>query len=260
MRICLTHSFSFVVNVGVIVLVSPQFVLPACLIVYIYVRLSLSYVRCSRDLRRLESNARSPIFSKFGETLAGIVTARAFGAERRFLYGLFDSVDKMLSVNYASAVVNRYLLWRFDCLGAIAVAITTVLALLAGASPGLAALAITSAQSLVQSVYWLARFISALEVDLNAVERVTELLSVPQEPPQHLEQKPPAIWPSDKGGLSFEDVVVSYAPSLPPVLKGISFDVAPREKVGIVGRTGSGKSTVAMSILRFTDPLSGRIV
>jgi ABC-type multidrug transport system fused ATPase/permease subunit len=65
-RICLTHAFSFVVNVGVIVLVSPRFIPPAILIIAIYVKLSLSYVKCSRDLRRLESNARSPIFSKFG--------------------------------------------------------------------------------------------------------------------------------------------------------------------------------------------------
>lgn len=260
-RICLGHAFSFAVNVGVIVLVSPRFILPAVFIVYCYVRLSLSYVKSSRDLRRLESNARSPIFSKFGETLHGIVTARAFGAERRFLQGLFKSVDYMLAVNYASAVVNRYLLWRFDCLGAIAVAITTFLSLAAGASPGLTALAITSAQSLVQSVYWLARFISALEVDLNAVERVTELLDVPQEPPSIIESsRPPAYWPSDTGGISVENLVMAYAPSLPPVLKDISFEIAPREKVGVVGRTGSGKSTIAMSLLRFADPISGRIV
>lgn len=63
----MTHAFSFLVNVGVIVLVSPRFIPPAVLIIYFYVRLSLSYVKCSRDLRRLESNARSPIFSKFGE-------------------------------------------------------------------------------------------------------------------------------------------------------------------------------------------------
>ena len=137
------------------------------MIIFLYVRLSISYVRASRDLRRLESNARSPIYSKFGETLTGIAVVRAFSAERRMLQGLFDSVDKMLSCHYASAMTNRYLLFRFDILGAIAVAFTTYLSLSAGASPGLAALAITSAQSLVSSVYWLCRWISALEVDLN---------------------------------------------------------------------------------------------
>ncbi|KAM0786024.1 hypothetical protein ACM66B_006839 [Microbotryomycetes sp. NB124-2] len=259
-RTCMTHAFSFIINVGVIVLVSPKFIPPAIVIIYCYVRLSLSYVRCSRDLRRLESNARSPIFSKFQETLIGIATCRAFGAERRFLQGLFASVDKMLAVNYASAMINRFLLWRFDCLGAVAVSLTTFLALFAGASPGLAALAITSAQSLVQSVYWLCRFLSALETDLNAVERVTELLDVPQEPPQVTDVRPPAYWPSDAGGISVENLVIKYAESLPAVIKDVSFEIKPREKVGVVGRTGSGKSTMALSLLRFTEPTSGKIV
>ncbi|KAK4053631.1 hypothetical protein OIO90_003870 [Microbotryomycetes sp. JL221] len=259
-RTCMTHAFSFIVNVGVIVLVSPKFIPPAVIIVYCYVRLSLQYVRCSRDLRRLESNARSPIFSKFGETLQGIATCRAFSAERRFLQGLFSSVDKMLAVNYASAMINRYLLWRFDCLGAVAVSLTTFLALFAGASPGLAALAITSAQSLVQSIYWLCRFTSALETDLNAVERVTELLEVPQEPPQITDVRPPAIWPSDAGGIAVEDLVIQYAETLPAVIKNVSFEVKPRESIGVVGRTGSGKSTLALSLLRFTEPTSGKII
>jgi ABC-type multidrug transport system fused ATPase/permease subunit len=158
-------------------------------------------------------------------------------------------------------MINRYLLWRFDCLGAVAIAITTLLALIGGASPGLAALAITSAQSLVQSVYWLCRLVSALEADLNSVERVTDLLNIPQEPPMIVEGKrPPAYWPSDMGGISVKDLVISYAPTLPPVIKGVSFEIAPREKVGVVGRTGSGKSTMALSLLRFTDPTSGRIM
>lgn len=114
-RITLTHAFSFLTNVGVIVVVSPRFIPPAVLIIFLYARYALMFVKTSRDLRRLESNARSPIFSKFGETLQGIVTVRAFGGERRFLKGLWDSVDRMQAVAYSSAMSNRYLLWRFDC-------------------------------------------------------------------------------------------------------------------------------------------------
>ncbi|BGP48208.1 hypothetical protein JCM10450v2_004080 [Rhodotorula kratochvilovae] len=260
-RITLTHAFSFVINVGVVVIVSPRFIPPAILIVWLYAYYALMFVKTSRDLRRLESNARSPIFSKFGETLQGIVTVRAFGGERRFLKGLWDSVDRMQAVAYSSAMSNRYLLWRFDCLGAIAVTTTIYLALVTGLSPGVAALAITSAQGLVQSIYWLCRWWSALEVDLNAVERITELLSTPQEPPQVIPaSRPPANWPSSVGGISVENLVLSYAPDLPPVVKDVSFDIAPRSKVGLVGRTGSGKSTLATSLLRFTDPTSGRII
>ncbi|GAA5840283.1 hypothetical protein JCM9279_002335 [Rhodotorula babjevae] len=260
-RITLTHAFSFIINVGVVVIVSPRFIPPAVLIVWLYAYYALMFVKTSRDLRRLESNARSPIFSKFGETLQGIVTVRAFGSERRFLKGLWDSVDRMQAVAYASAMSNRYLLWRFDCLGAVAVTTTIYLALFTGLSPGVAALAITSAQGLVQSIYWLCRWWSALEVDLNAVERITELLKTPQEPPQVIPgTRPPATWPSSVGGISVEQLVLSYAPDLPPVVKDVSFDIPPRSKVGLCGRTGSGKSTLATSLLRFTDPSSGRII
>lgn len=100
------------VNVGVVVVVSPNFIIPAFIIVAAYVRYALLFVKTSRDLRRLESNARSPIFSKFGETLQGIVTCRAFGAERRFVAELYKSVDTMSAVAYSSAMANRYLLYR----------------------------------------------------------------------------------------------------------------------------------------------------
>ncbi|KAL8290163.1 hypothetical protein RQP46_003102 [Phenoliferia psychrophenolica] len=174
------------------------------------------------------------IIVSFGETLHGITVVRAFGSERRFLQQLHENVNKMLATQYAFQVINRYLLFRFDCIGALAVATTTYLALLADISPGMAALAITSSQTLVQSVYWLCRMVTELEADLNAVERVTELLNVPQEPPLEIEAtKPPAYWPSDKGGITVEDLVISYAPKLPPVIKGISFTLNPREKVGL---------------------------
>lgn len=80
---------------------------------------------------------------------------------------LHDRIDLMLSAHYASAMINRYLLWRFDCIGAIAVFITTVISLRSSHSAGTTALAITSAQGLCSSIYWLCRFVSALEVDLN---------------------------------------------------------------------------------------------
>jgi hypothetical protein len=101
-RITFTHLSSFVVNVGVVVVVSPNFIVPAFIIVATYYYYAALFIKTSRDLRRLESNARSPIFSKFGETLHGIVSCRAFGAERRFVAELYKSVDTMSAVAYSS--------------------------------------------------------------------------------------------------------------------------------------------------------------
>lgn len=260
-RHCLDLSLTFLVNLGVIAFISPLFIPPAIVIVAVYIKLASVFVRASRDLRRLSSNARSPIYSKFGEMLQGVVTVRAFGAERAFLSNLYKSINKFQAATYASTVSNRFLCWRFDILGGTAILITTLLALVSGATPGKAAVAITSAQSLIEAIYWCCRIASMLETDLNAVERVTELLDTPQESPAVIEgHRPPANWPSAQGSLAVEDLVITYAEGLPAVIKGVSFVVEPREKVGLVGRTGSGKSTMALSLLRFTDPTSGKII
>lgn len=99
---------------------------------------------------------------------------------------------------------------------------------------------------------------------ISSVERVVEYLDLPQEPPAIIEtDRPPAYWPSSTSAnalISVENLVIKYAPELPPVLKGVSFQVNARERIGLLGRTGSGKSTLAMSILRFVDPVEGRIL
>lgn len=102
---------------------------------------------------------------------------------------------------------------------------------------------------------------SQLEVDLNAVERVTDLLSTPQEPPQIVDGKrPPASWPSSVGGISIDNLTIRYAPNLPAVIKSLSVEFAPRQRIGLIGRTGSGKSTFATSLLRFVEPSEGKII
>lgn len=93
---------------------------------------------------------------------------------------------------------------------------------------------------------------------------MVEYLDLPQEPPAIIEtNRPPAYWPSSSSSnplISVEDLVIKYAPELPPVLKGVSFQLNAKERIGLLGRTGSGKSTLAMSILKFVDPVQGRIV
>ncbi|EIN03587.1 multidrug resistance-associated ABC transporter [Punctularia strigosozonata HHB-11173 SS5] len=255
---------TFLASVIAVTVVFPTFLIPAVLIGLVYRHLAIGYLNTGRDLRRMESNSRSPIFSGFGELLEGIVTVRAFSAESKFLNDLFGKVDMTTKMWYNFWMTNRWLLLHFDALGALGVLITTLFALSGLVSAGLAGLCITSAMSFTTSVYWACRFWTALELDLNSVERVVEYLNLPQEPPAIIEShRPPAYWPSSTTQnplISVQDLVVRYAPELPPVLHGVSFDLKPRERIGLLGRTGSGKSTLAMSILRFVDPASGKIV
>ncbi|KAJ7892528.1 multidrug resistance-associated ABC transporter [Mycena olivaceomarginata] len=255
----------FFASVITITIVFPGFLFPAFVLGYIYYRLALGYLNTGRDLRRMESNSRSPIFSDFGELLEGIVTVRAFSAENRFLDNLHTRINTATKMWYVFWMTNRWLLLNFDCLGALAVFITALFSItFLDNDAGLAGLAITSALTFTNAVYWACRNWTGLEVDLNSVERVVEYLKLPQEPPAVIESnRPPAYWPSsarNENLLSVENLVVKYSPELPPVLQGISFTLKAGERVGLIGRTGSGKSTLAMSILRFVDPVSGKIV
>ncbi|KAG9073933.1 hypothetical protein FS749_014558, partial [Ceratobasidium sp. UAMH 11750] len=110
-------------------------------------------------------------------------------------------------------------------------------------------------------LYWGLRYWTELEQSLNSVERIQEYLELPPEPPAVIESnRPPTAWPSTATGtLVVEDLVIQYAPDLPPVLKGVTFETKPSEKIGIVGRTGSGKSTLALALFRFVDPAGGNI-
>ncbi|KAI0050163.1 multidrug resistance-associated ABC transporter [Auriscalpium vulgare] len=253
----------FAASVITVTFIFPLFLVPAFAIGLAYRALAIGYLNTGRDLRRMESNSRSPIFSGFSELLEGIVTVRAFSAEQRFLDGLHSKIDLTTQMWYSFWMTNRWLLLNFDTLGAVAVFITTLFALSGYISAGLAGVCITSAMTFTLSIYQACSGWTGLELDLNSVERLVEYLDLPQEPPAIIESaRPPAYWPSSESNrlIVVEDLVVKYAPDLPAVLHDVSFSLKGRERVGLLGRTGSGKSTLAMSILRFTDPTSGRIL
>ncbi|KAH9903343.1 multidrug resistance-associated ABC transporter [Cubamyces lactineus] len=255
-----------VVSVVTIIVVFPLFIFPAIVLGFFYYRVATAFLNTNRDLKRMESNTRSPVFANFTELLEGIVTVRAFGAEQRFLDNLYDTVNLTTGIWYMSWMTSRWLLVTFDALGATAILAATLFALAGYKDAGMAGVCITSAITFTESVSWTCRFWTDVELEFNSVERVVEYLDLPQEPPTIIESnRPPAYWPSSTSPnkdslLAVENLVIKYAPDLPPVLHGISFTLKARERVGLLGRTGSGKSTLAMSLLRFVDPAGGRTI
>ncbi|KAK0557581.1 hypothetical protein OC846_000369 [Tilletia horrida] len=250
-------------SVAIITWTVPPFLLPAICILAAHYWIARGYLSAGRDLRRLESTLRSPIFSAFGELLQGIAVVRAFGAEQRYLVTLCNRVDESLSAHFYQWMGNRWLLLRFANLGGLTIFITSVLALSGGIPVGWAGVATAQALALTQYVYWMCRFATAMEQDLSSVERVSEYLppSIPSEKPRTQETRPvPAYWPSNTQGISVEGLEFKYSPELDPVLHKISFDVKPGERIAVVGRTGSGKSTLALALLRFTEFSSGSIL
>ncbi|KAG8905564.1 hypothetical protein FRB99_008669 [Tulasnella sp. 403] len=259
-RRVISRTLNFVTSFAVIVITVPSFAPLALAIAAVYILLAPPYVKTARDLRRLESVFLSPAFSGFDELLHGLTHVRAFGMEFKFQERFYAIVDKFQGFDHFYWMASYWMKERYDYLGSIIVYLTTLFALWTEVSEGLAAVVIVNAGMFAEASRQLVQVFAQLELDFNSIERIGEYLDVEQEAPAISNKRPPAYWPSSNGGIVVENLVIRYAPNLPTVLKGVSFEVKPREKVGVVGRTGSGKSTLAMSLLRIIEPEEGRII
>jgi ABC-type multidrug transport system fused ATPase/permease subunit len=224
-----------------------------------YYAVARFYIRSSRDLKRLESVQRSPLFQQFGETLTGITTIRAYGDEKRFVR------DNMIRVNTHNRPflylwsANRWLAFRVDVIGDMVALCAGVFVILSigKINAGSAGLALSYAIGFTENVLWLVRLYSVYEQNMNSVERIKEYLDVEQEAAAVIEETQPAAnWPS-QGSVEFIDYTTRYRADLEPVLRGVTFKILPREKVGIVGRTGAGKSSLAMALFRGLEAEGG---
>ncbi|KAI9286497.1 P-loop containing nucleoside triphosphate hydrolase protein [Umbelopsis sp. AD052] len=249
---------------AVIFSVTPSFLIAAVIICGLFYSVADMYIRCSRELKRLDSITRSPIYSHFGETLMGLSTIRAFGAEARFMDENLKTIDGNIRPFWFLWGGNRWLSVRADMIGAAITMITGILQLIRMSAgymdAGLVGLTLSWALQFVPQVNWLVRNYTQVEMDLNSVERVQEYLELEQEPPTIItNSRPSAAWPTE-GCVSVNNLHIRYASDLETVLRGVTFETKPKEKIGVVGRTGSGKSTLAMSLFRFVDPVEGSIV
>ncbi|KAG0209533.1 hypothetical protein BGX33_005482 [Mortierella sp. NVP41] len=250
---------------GIIVIISvnmPIFLVAAFFIVIIYGVIGALYVPVSRDLKRLNSNSKSPILNHFNESLNGLATIRAYGFQKRFLSKSLTNLDDNNRTFFLLWSTNRWLHWRVDVVGASVAFITGNLVLQNWGliEPGWAALSLTYSLMFTGNVVWFIRMYAMNEMNLNSVERVVEYMDLEPEPDAIIEgSRPPASWPH-AGEIVVDHLTMRYAPDTPEVIKDVSLTIRPGEKVGVVGRTGSGKSTLAISLFRFMDPAGGSII
>lgn len=257
------HSlFSIITIVILISVITPGFLVAGVFISGLYFATGFFYIRSSRDLKRMEAVQRSPLFQHFGETLSGVVTIRAYGDESRFIS---DSHKKINTHNrpfiYLWAT-NRWLAFRVDVAGALVAFASGVFVIInvGRIDAGAAGLALSYAITFTENVLWLVRLYAANEQNMNAVERVLEYVNVEQEAKAHiLETKPAASWPS-QGIVEFINYSTRYRADLDPVLKNLTFKIDAGQKVGIVGRTGAGKSSLALAIFRGLEADTGQIL
>lgn len=256
---CLFSMISIVVLISVI---TPGFLIAGLFITIIYFAIGQFYLRSSRDLKRLESVQRSPLYQQFGETLSGIVTIRAYGDERRFIRDNQSRVDTHNRPFIYLWAANRWLALRVDFTGALVAFFAGVFVILSIGTidAGSAGLSLTYAVMFSENVLWLVRLYSMNEQNMNSVERVKEYVEVEQEAKAIIDEARPAgNWPS-QGAIQFMNYTTRYRPDLEPVLRNLTFSVHPGERVGIVGRTGAGKSSLALALFRGLEAAEGKIV
>ena len=243
---------------------TPPFLIGCLVIGIAYVYLQRFYIPTARELQRMESVARSPMYSHFSESLNGVATIRAYNEQARFIARFDAAADANSSLFYLVTAAQSWLGLRLDIMGSLSVLMAAVLAIVLDVPPATAGLSLTYALELTMYLKFGTQMFSKLEQHFNSVERVVGYRKERAEPPH--ETAPDmdkalvaAAWPS-KGAVAFEDVTLAYRPGLEPVLRGVSFSVAGGQKVGICGRTGSGKSTMFLALFRLVESQSGRIL
>ncbi|KAJ6482536.1 multidrug resistance-associated ABC transporter [Mycena sanguinolenta] len=236
------------------------FLCAASILGFVYYHLSKDYPHTSRDMRRLVSTTTSPLYSIYDMAISGVLVIRAFGGSTTFLRDLMRSVDANSCACYWQYGLNRWFSVLSLTFGGTIVALTgLVVLLMPGIDPSLAGMALTFATVISSDLMYFVRAFVGLEQCLVAVERVKQTSDLVREPPEIIEPRPPANWPS-RGKIECRDLCIRYAPDLPDVLHNINFQVSPGEKIGVVGRTGSGKSTLSLSFFRFVEASKGKLL
>ncbi|KAG0273442.1 hypothetical protein BGZ95_010750 [Linnemannia exigua] len=233
---------------------TPVFLAVVPPLVILYLLIQTFYIRSSRALKRIDSVSKSPIYQHFSETLAGVTTIRALAANDRFISENAAKADIAANAYFMWVSTNRWLQIRLEGLGAIVVLAAALFVVLSRDSLGSSAagLAMSYALNVNQDITWLVRSYCDLNNQLVAVERVDEYANKNPEAPVETDVVLPENWPQN-GLVEFRNYSTRYREGLDLVIKNISFTVQPAEKVGIVGRTGAGKSSLTLALFRIIE-------
>lgn len=257
------HCLAAIIMIVILIsIITPGFLIAGIFITIMYAALGAFYLSASRDLKRLESIQRSPLYQQFGETLNGVVTIRAYGDGARFIldnHSLINIYNRPYIYLWGS---NRWLSFRVDVTGALVSFFAAMFIMLnvGNIDAGAAGLSMTYAITFTENILWFVRLYAENQQNMNSVERVEEYMKVEQEADAIIpDSRPPGVWPS-KGQVKFVDYSTRYRSDLDLVLKRVTFTVEPGERVGIVGRTGAGKSSLALALFRGLEAETGSII
>ncbi|RLN06220.1 hypothetical protein BBJ28_00017071 [Nothophytophthora sp. Chile5] len=221
----------------------------------------LYFKKTSREVKRLEGVTRSPVFNLFGETLNGLHTIRAFEMQQQFVQMNKAAVDDNTSFYFTYWAAGRWLAIRLDWLSVLVISIVSFYLVLSKGQTDsvVAGISLTYSLMLTSMIQWVVRAVDMTDNAMTSVERLLHFRNIPTET-DHADCVPinRSLWPS-RGAIRFHNLCLRYRPELPLVLRGVTMEIQPGEKVGICGRTGAGKSSLMIALFRICDFASGTI-
>ncbi|KAF2970803.1 hypothetical protein GQX73_g2838 [Xylaria multiplex] len=226
----------------------------------LYIGAATYYRSSAREIKRYESVLRSKVFARFSEGLSGVSSIQAYGLTDRFVHDLRLSIDSMNAAYYLTFANQRWLTMRLDALGNLLVFIVGILVVTSRFSvdPSISGLVLSYALSVVQMLQFSIRQLSDVDKGMNSVERLRYYgVELEQEAPLHTIDMSQS-WP-EKGEIVFSDVDMRYRKDLPLVLQGLSIHIKGGERIGVVGRTGAGKSSIMSALFRLVEISRGSI-
>ncbi|XP_020088705.1 ABC transporter C family member 8-like isoform X3 [Ananas comosus] len=265
------YSISFVIAGGVeaamviivMATVTWQVLIVATPVTILMIYIQRYYIASVRELVRINGTTKAPVMNYAAESMLGVVTIRAFAVAERFIQTNLNLIDADATLFFHTIAALEWVLLRVEALQTLPIITSALFLVLLPQgiiSPGFAGLCLSYALTLTPSQVFLTRFYSSLENHIISVERIKQFMYIPPEPPAIIpENRPPPSWPFE-GRIDLQELMVKYRPNAPLVLKGITCTFLAGNKIGVVGRTGSGKTTLISALFRLIDPVSGRIL
>ncbi|KAF5820377.1 putative ABC-type xenobiotic transporter [Helianthus annuus] len=220
------------------------------------------FLATSREITRLDSITKAPVIHHFSESISGVMTIRCFRKQDRFVQENVDRVNGNLRNDFHNNASNEWLGFRLEFIGSLFLCISTTFMILLPSSivkPENVGLSLSYGLSLNGALFWAIYMSCFVENRMVSVERIKQFTNIPSEAEWVKKNNtPPSKWPSH-GNVELKDLQVRYRPNTPLVIKGITLSIKGGEKIGVVGRTGGGKSTLIQVLFRLVEPSGGSI-